>query len=147
MKRTRRRSRPQVPRRATISGDPMPSPSPEEIVLQEGAEWPFPPLTERLHKEEGLSRETSALNTSPGALPPAPPHPLYRPGPAEVRCALAATLGRLTAEHANLEGLVRSMDLTPHPRAGEALQALSYFETHFRNAWRCVGSALSALEW
>jgi hypothetical protein len=123
----------------------MPSPAPEEIVPQEGAEWPFPPLTERLHKEEGLSRDV--LTAQPGALPPAPPQQTYRPGPAEVRCALAATLVRLTVEHANLEGFVRSMDLTSHPRAGEALQALSYFEAHLRNAWRCVGSALSALEW
>jgi hypothetical protein len=127
----------------------MPSPSHGEIAPQEGAEWPFPPLDERLHKEEGLSQGTSAAVQVPlpGALPPAPPHQTSRPGPAEVRCALAATLVRLTVEHANLEGFVRSMDLTSHPRAGEALQALSYFEAHLRNAWRCVGSALSALEW
>lgn len=72
---------------------------------------------------------------------------MFRPGPAEVRVALSNLLAGLTASQAHLEGLARSMDLTSHPRAGEALQALSYFDSHLKNAWRCVGSALAALEW
>jgi hypothetical protein len=129
----------------------MPTPTLAEIVAPGSAEWPIPPLDERIHREGGLSQEegTSAavqVPPHPGALHPAPPQQ-YRPGPAEVRVALAHLLARLTAEQANLEGLASNMDLTAHPRAGEALQALSYFDSHLKNAWRCVGSALAALEW
>lgn len=127
----------------------MHDPLPDEIEPPEGAEWPIPPLDERLHKEEGLPRAdtATALSQLPGALPSAPPHQMYRPGPAEVRVALSHLLARLTVEQANLEGFVSSMDLTAHPRAGEALQALSYFNQHLKNAWRSAGSALAALEW
>lgn len=127
-----------MPLQAMKSPRPVLPPSPEEIVAPEGAEWPIS------EQEEGQPWPSTATETLAGAPPPSPPQS-YRPGPAEVRCVLSAVLARLAAEHANLEGLVSSMDLTAHPRASESLQALLLARAHFQNTWNSIGAALGAL--
>jgi hypothetical protein len=155
MSRNKRR-RPAAPRTATIPEKTMPDTDQQEIVAQEGAGdqtgvfdgWTIPSIDDR-HRMKGggaVPDRDELIDNLPGALPPPPPQQ-YRPGPAEVRCALSAVFARLTVEQATLEGLASSMDLTAHPRAGEILQALLLTDRHLSNTWQSLGSAIAGLRW
>jgi hypothetical protein len=161
MSRNKRR-RPSATRPATIPEKPMSPTDQQEIVAQEGAgdqgeapyvlvdpgNWTIPSIDER-HRMKGggaVPDRDELIDNLPGALPPPPPQQ-YRPGPAEVRCALSAVFARLTVEQATLGGLASSMDLTAHPRAGEILQALLLTDRHLSNTWQALGSAIAGLRW
>lgn len=123
----------QEARRAMQTSDPTQTMAQDQIVAPEAAEWPIPPIAERLTSGFGQVNK-------PSAGPP-------RPTVADARVSLCGLLGRLANEQAALDHFLREVDFSAHPGEAQALEALRHFDIHLKSAWRCVGSAISALEW